>query len=77
MIAEAEADLVSTRQLARRFDVPLAAVVRIVDRLGLARRVGRTRIIRAADAPTIESGLRASGVMERRQAIHRRQARRD
>lgn len=64
VVAMAE-KLYSTRDVSRAVGVPLASVVRVADRLGLGRRVGRNRILTGEEVERVEIGLRAAGVMQR------------
>lgn len=57
----AGADILSTRDVARYFGVPLQTAVKVIERLGLARRIGRNRAVLAGDLDKIEAGLRALG----------------
>jgi hypothetical protein len=56
-------DILSTRNIADRFGVPLSSVVRAVERLGLGQRVGRNRAVKLADLPQIETALKAMGYL--------------
>jgi hypothetical protein len=60
--------LFSTRDVADRYNVPLANVVKIVDRLGVGQRVARNRIVRGEDLGPIETGLIAAGYLKRPQS---------
>jgi hypothetical protein len=58
--------VLSTYDLARRYDVPVLTVIRVVDRLRLAARIGRNRVIMSEDVPRIEDALRGGGFFYRR-----------
>jgi hypothetical protein len=58
--------VISTGYLARQFNVPLPTIVCIVDRLGIATRIGRHRAVLATDIPRLEDALRGGGFLSRR-----------
>jgi hypothetical protein len=58
-----DARIVSTRDISRRYGVPLPAVVKVVDRLGIADRIGRNRVIMRDDVQRVEDGLRGAGLL--------------
>jgi hypothetical protein len=64
--------LLSTRDVATRYNVPLANVVKVVDRLGIGQRVARNRVVRGEDLGPIETGLIAAGYLKRprKEAAH-------
>jgi hypothetical protein len=63
----AEGDLFSSRDVADRWGVPLHRAVKVIDRLGLGRRIGRNRAVRVEDLDKIELGLRAAGYLTPRE----------
>lgn len=61
----ATADIISTRDVSNHFGVPLPTAVRVIERLGLARRIGRNRAVLAEDLGKIEAGLIGAGYLKR------------
>jgi hypothetical protein len=57
-------DLLSTRDVARRFGVPLPSAVKAIVRIGCSQRIGRNRDVKAEDLPRIEAALRGLGALK-------------
>jgi hypothetical protein len=53
----------STQEIADLFEVPIETTRRIIDRLGLGRRIGQNRAVFAADLPTLEIAFRTLGYL--------------
>jgi hypothetical protein len=62
--------IVSTRDISRRYGVPLPTVVKVVDRLGIADRIGRNRVIMREDVQRVEDGLRGAGLLKAESGHH-------
>lgn len=63
-ITAMEPEIFSTYELARRHRVSPHCVRQVIDRLGLGRRLGTTRVIEADELDTVEMGLRAAGYLK-------------
>jgi hypothetical protein len=59
--ATATLDVRTTGDIAEMYGAPEGVVRDILDRTGLARRIGRYRIVHADDLPLVEVALRARG----------------
>jgi hypothetical protein len=68
-MSQSQTVLLSTRDIAKRYGVPLQRVVRVVDRLELGQRVGRNRVIRSEHLEHVELGLRAAGFLPLRREV--------
>jgi hypothetical protein len=56
--------VLSTRDIALRYGVPLPSVVKVIDRLALADRIGRNRVIMSEYVQRVEDGLRGAGLLK-------------
>ena len=54
----------TVQQLAEQYDVNVWVVRDLAERLGLSRKIGRTRAVAEADLPTLEIGLRVRGYLK-------------
>jgi hypothetical protein len=59
--ATATLDVRTTGDIADQYGVPEGVVRDVLDRTGLACRIGRYRIVHADDLPLVEVALRARG----------------
>ncbi len=57
--------VVSTRDISREYGAPIATVAAIVDRLGIADKVGRCRVVMREDVPRVVDALRGGGYLMR------------
>jgi hypothetical protein len=53
----------SRQEISDRFKVPIETTRRIIDRLGLGRRIGQSRAVFAADLPSLEIAFRTLGYL--------------
>jgi hypothetical protein len=65
MSHDAPRRVVSTRDISLAYGTPIATVAAIVDRLGIADRVGRNRVIMSEDIPRVVDALRGGGYLMR------------
>jgi hypothetical protein len=61
MSASTQKGCLSTQEVADGFGLNVWTVRLVVDRLGLDRRVGRNRVVLAADLPKLEIAFRTLG----------------
>lgn len=59
--ATADLDLLSTGEIAEMYGVDPQVVRKVLDRIGLGKRIGRYRVVAAEDVGQVELALRAAG----------------
>jgi hypothetical protein len=64
--------VVSTRDISNEYGAPIATVAAIVDRLGIAEKVGRCRVVMVEDVGRVVDALKGGGYSMRptREAGH-------